>query len=246
MKKLILLTAALALCACSDNNNNNRGTPTPEEPTPPPTVEPPVPTPNASFDVRVVNLTAAQPFSPIALLLHDTSARLFSVGSPASNGLEVLAEGGDNTQLLDEFNSVAQTSGAAPVGPGGSDNLSLSLNSDDTSGVRLSLATMLVNTNDAFTVANSIDVSNLGVGSSMTLTTIAYDAGTEANTEQGAHIPGPAGGGEGFSATRDDLRDQVTMHSGVVSRDDGLSSSDLSQQHRWDNPVARITVTRTQ
>ena len=42
---------------------------------------------------------------------------------------------------------------------------------------------MLVNTNDAFTGLNAIDVSSLAVDEALTFTTFAYDAGTEANSE---------------------------------------------------------------
>ena len=58
-------------------------------------------------------------------------------------------------------------------------------------------------------------------------------------------IPGPAGGGEGFNANRDDEADRVSMHSGVVSQDDRLASSALTEQHRFDNPVARVRIERT-
>lgn len=78
----------------------------------------------------------------------------------------------------------------------------------------------------------------------MTWRTIAYDAGTEANTEAAAHIPGPAGGGEGFNVARDDIADRVAIHSGVVSQDDGFAASDLTGQHRFDNPVAQVRIER--
>jgi len=72
---------------------------------------------------------------------------------------------------------------------------------------------------------------------------MAYDAGTEANSETAATIPGPAAGGEGYNSTRDD-RDTVGGHPGVISADDGLTGSALDASHRFDNPVARITITR--
>ena len=104
---------------------------------------------------------------------------------------------------------------------------------------------MLVNTNDAITVLNGFDVSGLTtVNNLATARTIAYDAGTEADTEQAAHIPGPAGGGEGFNAARDDEADRVSMHSGVVTGDDGFATSDLTGQHRFDNPVASVRIER--
>jgi len=71
-----------------------------------------------------------------------------------------------------------------------------------------------------------------------------YDSGTEANSEAVGTIPGPADDGTGFDAARNDV-DFVALHSGVVSQDDGLSSSVLTQAHRFDNPAIKLTITRT-
>ncbi|HFQ61119.1 MAG TPA: hypothetical protein ENK39_02315, partial [Epsilonproteobacteria bacterium] len=72
---------------------------------------------------------------------------------------------------------------------------------------------------------------------------VTYDAGTEANSELASTIPGPAGGGEGFNAARDD-KDFVSVHEGVVTKDDGLSTSALTQMHKWDNPAASVSIER--
>ena len=64
--------------------------------------------------------------------------------------------------------------------------------------------------------------------------------------EAAADIPGPAGGGEGFNPARSDAADRVAMHAGIVSQDDGFATSDLSEQHRFDNPVMRVHIERTQ
>jgi len=174
---------------------------------------------------------------------------VFAVGSPASIGLEEMAEGGDNTALLAAADAdalvIATTSGAAPVGPGGSDTLTLDVLESDVATLEISVSTMLVNTNDAFSGINGVNVSSMAVGDTMHIDATAYDAGTEADTELAAEIPGPAGGGEGFNAARDDDADRVSMHSGVVSQDDGLASSDLTGQHRFDNPVVRVLIERT-
>ncbi len=239
MKQLLILSSMLLLAACSDNNNND-----PVMPPPPPPPEPEIT--NAGFEVSIVNLTAAQPLSPIALVIHDEGEQLFAIGESASAGLEVLAESGDNSELLAAVDGAAENSGAAPLGPGASEALSLELDGDDTSGLRLSILTMLVNTNDAFTGINALDISAMAVGQSITLTGRSYDSGTEANTETAASIPGPAGGGEGFNSARDDIADQVTGHGGAITQDDGLSGSALTHLHRWDDPVARFRITRTQ
>jgi len=241
MKKALRASALLSvgvLAACSDNNNSN------SQPVPP-VVEPPAAV-TLEYEVNVVNLTLGQPMSPIALLFHENDqATVFSIGSPASEALEQLAESGDNSALLEETASVAQASGASPLGPGSAESFTVEVPREDDAGLAFTLVSMLVNTNDAFTAVNNVDIASLEVGDAMVFRTISYDSGTEANSEMAGTIPGPADGGEGFNATRDDLSDQVTAHSGVVTSDDGLENSVLSQQHRWDNPVLLVTLSRS-
>ena len=104
---------------------------------------------------------------------------------------------------------------------------------------------MLVNTNDAFTGIDQLDFSGLAVGDSLTRQLAVYDAGTEYNDELAGSIPGPADGGEGFNALRDDL-DKVSRHPGVASVDGSNPDSALDQSHRFDGPVASLTITRIQ
>lgn len=103
---------------------------------------------------------------------------------------------------------------------------------------------MLVNTNDAFAGLRSIDVSGLAIGDAITLNAKAYDAGTELDSESAGTMPGPADGGEGFNANRSDVNNFVRGHGGVVTADDGLSSSVLNQSHRFDNPGMIVTIKR--
>jgi len=235
----LLLAAATIVSACDSDSSAPVVTPPP----------PPPPPPAATYTVTVTNLTNAQPLSPVGVIAHQAEYAVFAVGSPASQGLEELAEGGDNSALIAEADADASvidtSSGAAPIGPGGSETMTLNVLDSDRLGLRISAATMLVNTNDAFTGVNSIAVETLAVGDTMRIDSIAYDAGTEADTELATEIPGPAGGGEGFNSARDDGADRVSMHSGVVSQDDGLATSDLTNQHRFDNPVVRIVIERT-
>lgn len=214
---------------------------------------PPEPAPapvDISFDITVTNLTNAQPLSPVAAVAHDGDFRVFQLGEPASVGLEVLAEGGDNAQFISE--AAAETgvlttvSGEAPIGPAGSETLRISVSEDAADGLMLSIATMLVNTNDAFTGINAIGIGELAIDESVTRRSIAYDAGTEADSEAAGTIPGPAVGGEGFNELRDDNADRVSMHPGVISNEDGLDTSVLSSQARFDNPVVEIRITRVE
>ena len=235
--RFAVVSLAAVLAAGCDSGNGNAGG----------QMAPPVVV-TATFEVTVTNLTNAQPLSPIAVIAHQNTFPIFAIGSPASAGLETLAEGGDNSALLAEAMAVAgigdMASGAAPIGPAGSETVSLTMDADALSLMTISVSTMLVNTNDAITGVNAVPLGDLQVGDSMSLRSVAYDAGTEANTESAAHIPGPAGGGEGFNAARDDIADSVAMHTGVVGQDDGFATSDLNGQHRFDNPVAQITIER--
>lgn len=199
----------------------------------------PEPTPvDVSYEVTVTNLTNSQPLSPAAVVLH-ADGHLFSVGEVPSVALEQMAEGGMNAGLL--ALGMASASGQGPIGPGGSETISVTI--QDVTDAKLSVATMLVNTNDAFSGLDALDLSSFAVGDSWTTTARVYDSGTEVNSEAAGTMPGPADGGEGFNATRTDTG-FVAMHPGVVSADDGLTNSVLTVQHKFDNPAVRIMVTR--
>ncbi len=236
---LFALALGAVLVGC-DNDNDPPTVTAPPPPPPPPAM--------AAFEVTVTNLTNAQPLSPVGVIAHSDGYSVFAVGTPATVGLEELAEGGDNSALLAEADADAAVlttaTGAGPIGPAGSETIMFEVLESDVASLRVSTSTMLVNTNDAITMLNALDVSGLAAGDSMTVRTIAYDAGTEANSEEAIHIPGPAGGGEGFNAARDDAFDRVAMHTGVVGQDDGFATSDLDNQHRFDNPVAQVRVER--
>ncbi len=232
---LALISAVLALQGCNDGDNNetiNEGT---NETT----------TETAKiYRVMLSNLTNNQSFSPLASVIHSNGYHAYSLGSTADSALETLAESGDNSALLsaaDADSRVIDTaSGSNHIAPGANETLILEGLIDDP---RLTLVTMPIHTNDAFVALDAIDLSELVSGESLVLYARAYDAGTESNSEAATDVPGQ--GGEGFNALRND-RDFVSVHPGVVSMDDGLTGSALDQSHRFDNPAAKIVVTRTQ
>ena len=228
-----ILSLTLLLGGCSDDDDDEEMMVEPE-PTPMPV--------NVSYEVSVTNLTYGQPMSPIGVALHS-EGQLWMVGESASAELEQMAEGGDNSALLALSVVNASASGDAPFGPGATQTVTVTI--EDTTDSKLSLVSMLVNTNDAFTGLNAIDLASLAAGDSWTGYAGVYDAGTEANSEMAGTIPGPIDGGTGFDAARDDV-DFVAMHPGVVSMDDGLATSVLTQAHRFDNPAVYITITRTE
>ena len=224
-----LLSAAMVLSACSDNDNNDEVVVTPPQPI------------TSTYQVDVVNLTNGQPASPIAIALHDLDMPMWAIGEPATDGLALLAESGDNSEFLAVTELLATASADDPTPPG--ERVSVTISINDNAATALTVAAMLGNTNDAFTGLTAMDLSQLNVGEVMTRFSLTYDAGTEANTESAMSVPGPAGGGEGPSEGRE-AHDFVTMHPGVVSTEGGLSSSVLTADQRFDNPTLRISVMR--
>lgn len=213
----------------------------------------------AVYTVQITNLTYSQPLSPAAILMHEPGYQVFVDGESASVALEQLAEGGSPTGIMDEASIATEfldgiaTSG--PIGPRAQGSVStLVVPELDTDNLRVSIATMLVDTNDAFTGLNAADISNMVVGQTKSFMAPSWDSGTEANLETAATMPGPAasaagGGGAaaGFDAARDDLFDRVRLHAGVVTDAsmEGLVTSILTEADRWDNPTAKIVITRT-
>lgn len=229
---VLAIVSAIALTACGSDGDDDAPEAT-----------------NQLFELEIVNLTAGQPFSPIAAIAHGADYSVFAIGEAASAGLELLAEDGDNSDLISEAEAagaVTTVSDTGPLGPGGTSTLMMMVSEDDIDGLLLTSVSMLVNSNDAITAAKDLSLEGMEVGDSISVNTISYDTGTEANTELSGTIPGPADNGEGFNAERDDIADEVRMHAGVITSDDGLATSRLTELHRWDNPVARVTLTRVE
>jgi len=226
-KLTVITTLALLLSACNDNDDQVVVTPPPAE---------------YSYSVTITNLTYAQPLSPLGVILHNDN-KMWMVGDASSLALEKLAEGGNNTDFLADSNAIAASSSEGVILPGTMTTINIS--TTDRMATYFTAATMLVNTNDAFSGLTGIDISTMVVDDTKSWNLNVYDAGTELNSEAVGTIPGPADGGTGFDATRDDV-DFVGYHSGVVSQNDGLYSSVLTQAHRFDNPAIKLTITRTQ
>ena len=191
-----------------------------------------------TFDVTITNVTQNQTFTPILVASHTDNVRLFAAGEPAIEELEILAESGNPEplrKLLASDHEVADvTDSGAPLGPGDSVTISVA-----TSGKfrHVSVAAMLVPTNDAFVAVNGIRGPK--GKEALVFNALAYDAGTELNDELCVSIPAGGGcGGEGVSVANGE--EFVHVHPGIH----GIG--DLSESvYDWRNPVARIRIVRS-
>jgi Spondin_N len=215
------------------------------------------------YEVTVENLTSGQAFSPPVVATHKGRGVIFEVGQPASVGVREIAENGNNKPLLafldaDPFDQVRRfLEGPEPLVPDGRPGQSMGF--DDVAmytirgraSDRLSLATMLICTNDGFTGVNGIKLPG-GMGKSVSRETNGYDAHTEVNTEDYADlvppcqglIGAPPGQPMGTANSNPDLAE-----GGVIAHHEGIQGGvDLDpslQGHGWSDPVARVTVERT-
>ena len=184
--------------------------------------------------VTVTNVTRGQIFSPPIVVAHDASLRLFQVGEPASPELAGVAEdanGGPLVALLGTLPEVYDVNvGDGVILPGESRTVEVTVSGRFPV---ISVVGMLVTTNDAFYAAST---SVLPFRSTTTVTALAYDAGSEANTESCAHIPGPPCGNGGVRVT-DGAEGYVHVHAGVHGGADLVPA-----MHDWRNPVAHVTI----
>jgi hypothetical protein len=186
--------------------------------------------------VTVENLTPAgsQPLSPPLLAVHSRRVDVWSVGELASHAVAAIAEDANNGPLesaldADERVLDAFTGAGGPIPPG--DSRSFEVISSKNFG-RLSLVTMLVNTNDAFTGLDSVKLAGRG----RTLFQMAYDAGSERNNELKAFIPGPCCGNP---FVRDPEGAAIAPHPGIT----GVGELD-PDVYGWTGPAARISIER--
>ncbi len=194
------------------------------------------------FQVTITNLTKGQPLTPPLVVSHNNDFKLFTLGDldhPAGDGLVALAEGGDTSTLIGELmtddNVYDYMVGGGLLLPGHSMTVEINVKNRYRN---ISLASMLAATNDAFVGVNGVSAPWFG---KKALTAIAYDAGSEANTELCTDVPAQpcdennnpnnrvTEGAEGF----------VYVHNGIQGGGD-LNAADKD----WSNPVAKVVITR--
>jgi hypothetical protein len=191
------------------------------------------------WQVTIQNLTppgpggpGSQPLSPPLFVVHSGRADVWSVGTIASHGVAAIAEDADNAPLASALPQLpgvrAVFTGAGGPIPSGQSRTFLV----GTTGPfdRLTVLTMLVNTNDAFTGLDALRLRGRGT----TVATMAYDAGSERNNELAAFIPGPCCN---HPFVRDPEGELIRPHEGITGR------GDLDPAlYGWADPVARFTI----
>jgi Spondin_N len=194
------------------------------------------PNQDRTWDVTITNLTrpGSQPLSPPLFVVHSARADVWGVGEIATHPVAAIAEDANNAPAEAAFAQLEGvsdvfTGAGGPTPPGASRTYTV-----ETSGHfnRLSVLTMLVNTNDGFTGLDSQHLAGRGEARS----TMAYDAGSEVNNELIGFIPGPCCN---HPFVRDPEGELIRMHEGITGR------GDLSPEtYGWSGPVARIQVSR--
>ncbi|GAA0671929.1 spondin domain-containing protein [Kitasatospora atroaurantiaca] len=208
-----------------------------------------------TYQVTLENLTHGQPFSPpVAATTRHGGPHMFQVGRLASRELEEIAEDGNEVPMFDLFGGASGVTDAVDVGrpltPQGTskgafdDRVTFTIKAHR--GDRLSLATMLICTNDGFLGLDHVRLPLKGHPSEFQLK--GYDAGTERNTERTEDIVDPcsalgpvqlAGDPNGNidDAVDETPHQQIRLHPGIQG------NGDLCPElHGWENPVAKVTV----
>ena len=200
------------------------------------------------FEITLTNLTTGDPgmggqvLSPPIFAAHPAGFKISELGQPASPALVALAENGDTSGLATIAAAgganVAMAAGVVP--PGGSVTATVTADMVNSS---LSVASMLVSTNDAFIAA--VDVALFdenGDPVSATLELMSYDAGSEDNTEMASDIPGPLGLDEATDPLMSNER--VPTEGGVIAAHEGIQGvGDVGEAFAWEEPTATLMIT---
>ncbi|MDQ2696830.1 MAG: spondin domain-containing protein [Pseudomonadota bacterium] len=205
---------------------------------------------SARYLVTIVNLMRGQPLTPAVVLTHKDNFVLFVEGSQASPELIPIAEDADLEPMIASVShspdvyDVRIISGTGPVVPPGSPRNARVIRPGESAAVvveaqgifrRISLVGMLASTNDGFYALRGVQLPSQGA---VAYYSPAWDAGSEANDEDCATIPGPPCGNF-FVRNTTGAEEFVHIHAGIHGIKDLVPAvSD------WRNPVAKITIQR--
>ncbi len=199
------------------------------------------------FEITLTNLTTGDPgmggqiLSHPIFVTHAAGINLAAVGEAASPALVALAENGDTSGLVALAAAAGANSMVAEnvVPPGGSVTVTVTADMVNSS---LSVGSMLVSTNDAFIAATDVplfDENGDPVEASLDL--MAYDAGSEENTEMASDIPGPLGLDEAADPPMSNER--VPTEGGVIAAHEGIQGvGEVGEAFAWEEPTAMLTI----
>jgi hypothetical protein len=149
-----------------------------------------------TYRVTLVNLTDGQPFSPPVAATHDRDIRMFRVGRLATDELAAIAQAGNQLPMFNLFNNLDGVTDTVDVGAPltrvgtvvGSFVDTATFEITAKRGDRLSLATMLICTNDGFLGLDAVRLPSRGARAFLIN---GYDAGRENNTQDSQHLVNP-------------------------------------------------------
>lgn len=194
-----------------------------------------------NYQVTITNVTKGMSFTPILVASHTAEASFGSAGAAASTELETLAEDGNVAPLqetLDSLSAVRDTAASEGLlAPGESTTITVSARR----ARQISLAAMLVPSNDTFVFLNGITAPS--GNRTLNLQAFAYDSGTEVNDELCDSVAGPAsactGGAGANAAPSAGAEGFIHIASGIQNVGE-LSSA----TYDWRGPVANVSIRR--
>jgi hypothetical protein len=186
------------------------------------------------FEVTVTNITKGAVFTPIMVATTQKGDSFYELGAPASLEIETIAETGNPGPLQDSLDAYDITNSAhLPfLGPGESVTQTVATRGKYN---HISVAAMIIPTNDTFFAVNGVEGPRKN--RTVTVTAMAYDAGTELNDELCLSLPGPGCGGDPGPPS-DNGEGYIYPSSGIQGVGD-LNVNALA----WSSPVAVITIT---
>ena len=171
------------------------------------------------YEVTVTNLTHGLHFTPLLLSAHPEDTRFFYTGEPSSPELQALAEGGDTTSLAALLESVSASVNIddALLAPGESRTFLIS-NTDNPANTQLSIAGMLLPTNDGFVGLNSLTLPVGEAHDTDATTDTNPDDGTEPTDElEPPGVIAPTDDGEGAEPPEDDMQEPEGTDDGMAN-----------------------------
>ena len=198
-----------------------------------------------SYEVTVTNTTTGQPFSPGVVVTHSPDIALFAVGDAPSEGIVAIAEDGKPDAALGALEGADGITKAMMLeGPimreGGDGETSKTLTIEAAEGDVLSLATMLICSNDGFAGVAGIELT----GEAQTVDLVAYDAGSETNNELSNSIVDPCGKAGPEQLAEDGNSNDLPEDGNAIGEHQGIQGvGDLTEAHGWSGPVGSVTIT---